>query len=368
MSNFEIPEPTANLKALAKRHPVDYQRLYQFFWDAFDDFEVPTVNDPSFAKAGGQSQDAIDMVIGEEEEALFSAIPSLYYYSQREAALPDASILALEKESPKVLSSLRDYFVARIGDDYLWEEFDAPDYMSLTDQERADIDDFVREVQNPRRIKRNKGERLKPHESLLLTEQAKDLQVLRSILLKLSAPEPQWVGIMRHVAVEAARALKKQRRRKQPSPSRIERLVEALFDPEEWASSDAHTESLNISEVSQQLAAPVFFSGPEASGLDRREGLFYRTLDISASLPKTEYRDFIERIGRRELFDLLKSSVDASVWDNILGGGRTADKQYLHSLQEDDNSLKTAGWYLAVGMDPADVEFIKKSSHMLKHG
>lgn len=378
MSSFEIPEPTANLKALAKRHPVDYQKLYQLFWDAFDDYEVPIVNDPSFTKAGDQSQDAIDIVIAEEVEAVCSALPSLYYYSQREAALRDMvcmvalhrqtempvivdpTILALEKESPKVLSELREFFVARIGDDYLWEKFDAPDYISLTAEERADIDDFVREVQYPQPIKKRKGERLKPHESFLLAQQTKDSEVLRSILWKLAAPEPQWVGVLRHVAVEAARALANQHRRKQRNPGRIELLVEALFDEEEWQSSDAHTESIDISEVSQK---PITFPNlPEldASGLDRREALFYRTLDIAVGLPEAEYQDFVERIGRRELFDLLKRSVDAFVWDSVLGGGRTADKQYLHSLQEDEDTLRSRGWYLAIGMDPVDPDFFKK--------
>ncbi|KAK4149306.1 hypothetical protein C8A00DRAFT_38105, partial [Chaetomidium leptoderma] len=329
MSTFEIPEPTANSRALAKRHPVDYQKLYQFWWDTFDDYEVPMVKDPSFTKVGGQSQDAIDNIIAEEEEALFSAIRSLYYYPQRESALRDM------------------------------EGFDAPDYLSLTTQERANIDDFVREVQNTRRIKKAKGERLKPHESSFLTEQSKDLQVFRSIFLRLSAPESQWVGIMRHVAVEAARAVANPGRPKQRNPNRLERLVGELFDAEEWASSDTHNESIDSSEISQEYGAVVFPSQQKASELDRREGLVYRTLDISASLQEIEYREFIERAGRRELFDLLKRSVDASVWDNVLGAGRTTDKQYLQHLQEDNDSLKCPGWYIAVSIDPADAEFFK---------
>ncbi|KXX79793.1 hypothetical protein MMYC01_204393 [Madurella mycetomatis] len=114
-----------------------------------DEYAIPKADDPSFSKADRQAQDVIEDIIRGEEENISSALPSLSYYSQLEAATRDMlclvasqhraglspeaapADLALQLESPIVLSELRKHFSERIGDDYHWENFQLPNYMSL---------------------------------------------------------------------------------------------------------------------------------------------------------------------------------------------------------------------------------------------
>ncbi|KAL1841999.1 hypothetical protein VTJ49DRAFT_6242 [Mycothermus thermophilus] len=76
-----------------------------------------------------------------------------------------------------------------------------------------DVDDFVRDIKNPVKIKFKKRRDLRDHEFLSLELQKKDATTLDNILSDLSAFHRHWTGIMRDVAVHAARRVAGQGRK-----------------------------------------------------------------------------------------------------------------------------------------------------------
>lgn len=372
MSHLVIPEPTENLKKLARRHYVVFKALHQHVWDTLGDYEEPCVQGPSYSKAGSHAKDLVDSYIDEESGDIY-ALASWLRYNEWIHAIRDMVCMVADQRrcqdnqwtpaakapAPEdgtlrtdVVTRLRGLFV-QAGEDYHFAFFEAADYESLESQDRGYIDEFVADTQK---------------------DFAKELS---GILSGLVAPRQRQIEILRMHAVDAARAIsakkqadeKKRKRALKPVSlttrrrlRRMEALQEVLFKQSTWEDDDMQEEELDDPalgdasfQTSQSVVSPdtLDFSG------DNRERMFYRTLDIAADMKGKPYEAFIDTHGREALFVLLTRCVNVGVWVDILGAGRTADQEYLQGLHETPDS-PLPGWYLGIGDDTEDPTFFKK--------
>ncbi|KAK3374460.1 hypothetical protein B0T24DRAFT_594549 [Lasiosphaeria ovina] len=203
------------------------------------------------------------------------------------------------------LSELRLFFVTRIGDDYVCENFNADDYLSCCAQDRADIDDFIRETED-----------VCP-------------KTLETILSKLSAPQTQWRNIMQGIAVQAARVFSAQKRVRPTysSSTSEERLVQFLYreDPE-WDECEVDEYLQGLNEDRESKRCPGWYL---AVGSDSKDRSFFKKY-----IGQTKRTILVRTSEHRNCAAVLKRFLaDGNELEDYLDSGRTQLFYFVWALK-----------------------------------